>query len=214
MFKTGDRIQMSKTTPIALFSLLTPLKAVAAASAAASVVTPGYLSEELGQIGAGPLAQQASAPSLLPTLLNVTFSLAFVVGLVYLAYWLLLRWRNRQGMPAGEERTGVIRVLEKHYIDANHGVAVVELGEEVFYLGLANDISLLGKVTDPEAVQRLRDQAPAPASFLGFQEQFSRAGAKLKQEEWSKTKRTLKTQADELKQQIDRLRGPKSGQGN
>lgn len=214
MFKTGAQIQMPKTTQIALLSLLSPLKAMAAASAAAPVVTPAYLSEELGQIGSGPLAQPAAAPSLLPTLLNVAFSLAFVVGLVYLAYWLLLRWRNRQGLPAGEERTGLIRVLEKHYIDANHGVAVVELGDEIFYLGLAQDISLLGKVTDPEAVQRLRDQAPTPGGFLGFQEQFSRAGAKLKQEEWSKTKRTLKTQADELKQQIDRLRGPKPGQGS
>jgi hypothetical protein len=34
----------------------------------------------------------------------------------------------------------------------------------------------------------------------------------LKQEEWASTKKSLKTQADELKQQIDRLRAPKRGQ--
>jgi D-hexose-6-phosphate mutarotase len=43
---------------------------------------------------------------------------------------------------------------------------------------------------------------------------LSPASGVVQQEEWSKTKRTLKTQADELKQQIDRLRGPKSGQGS
>ncbi len=140
------------------------------------------------------------------------FSLAFVVGLIYLAYWLLLRWRNRQGLSAAAERVGLIRVLEKHYIDANHGVAAVELGDEVVYLGLGSEVTLLGKVSDPEAVERLRAQAPLPSSFLGFQEQFSRVGAKLKQEEWASTKKSLKTQADELKQQIERLRSPKRGQ--
>jgi flagellar biogenesis protein FliO len=182
------------------------------ATDAAVAATPGYLSEELGQVGnVTPLAQSA-APSLLPTLLNVLFSLAFVVGLIYLAYWLLMRWRNRQGLSAAAERVGLIRVLEKHYIDANHGVAVVELGDEVVYLGLGSEVTLLGKVSDPEAVERLREQAPLPASFLGFQEQFSRVGAKLKQEEWASTKKSLKTQADELKQQIERLRSPKRGQ--
>jgi flagellar biogenesis protein FliO len=141
---------------------------------ASAAATPAYLSEELGQVGnVAPLAS-AAAPSLLPTLLNVLFSLAFVVGLIYLAYWLLMRWRNRQGLSAPAERAGLIRVLEKHYIDANHGVAVVELGDEVVYLGLGSEVTLLGKVSDPEAVERLREQAPLPSSFLGFQEQFSR----------------------------------------
>ena len=204
---------MLKTIFLALSALIsTQLRAAAPVAAAAAVATPAYLSEELGQIGnAGQAQAQAATPSLLPTLLNVVFSLAFVVGLVYLAYWLLLRWRNRQGMPLGLDRAGIIRVLEKHYIDASHGIAVVEVGDEVLTLGLGSDITVLNKVSDPEAVEKLRNLAPQPATFLGFQEQFNRVGAKLKQEEWASTKKSLKTQADELKQQIARLRGPKRG---
>jgi flagellar biogenesis protein FliO len=187
-----------------------PLLCSAAETAAPA--TPGYLSEELGQVSSAAPVAQSVAPSLLPTLLNVVFSLAFVVGLIYLAYWLLLRWRNSQGLSASAQRVGLIRVLEKISIDASHGLAVVEVGGEVLYLGLGADVSLLGKVSDPQEVERLREQAPLPASFLGFQEQFSRVGAKLKQEEWASTKKSLKTQADDLKQQIERLRNPRRGQ--
>jgi flagellar biogenesis protein FliO len=181
-------------------------------NAAAPAPTPAYLAAELGQIGAGPLGQPAATPSLLPTLLNVAFSLAFVVGLVYLAYWLLLKWRNRQGLTNNAEKVGLIKVLERHYVDASHSLAVVEMGEEILYLGLAGEVTLLGKVSDPETIERLRSLAPLPATFMGFQEQLSRVGARLKQEEWSSTKKSLRTQADDLKQQIERLRDKKRGQ--
>jgi flagellar protein FliO/FliZ len=186
------------------------------AAAPAPAPTPAYLAQELGQLGQGGAASSpaAAAPSLLPTLLNVLFSLAFVVLVVYLAYWLLLKWRNRQGLAVGQERVGLIKVLEKQYLDPRHGVAVVELGDEIFYLGLGDDITLLGKVTGPEAVERLRQQAPLPASFLGFQQQLDRVGLRLKQEEWKGAKRSLKTQADDLQEQVERLRKPKRDQGN
>jgi flagellar biogenesis protein FliO len=194
--------------------LVLPLFALAPAysNAAAPAPTPAYLAAELGQIGAGPLGQPAVTPSLLPTLLNVAFSLAFVVGLIYLAYWLLLKWRNRQGLSSAADRVGLIKVLEKHHIDASHSLAVVEMGEELLYLGLAREVTLLGKVSDPETIERLRSLAPLPASFMGFQEQLSRVGKRLKQEEWSSTKKNLRTQADDLKQQIERLRDKKRGQ--
>ena len=197
-----------------LLSIVTLGSAPLAAAQTAPTVGPtsAYLAEELSQIGSGPMGQPAAAPSLLPTLLNVTFSLAFVIGLVYLAYWLLLRWRNRQGLTTSTDAVGLIKVLEKHYIDANHGLAVVEMGEEILYLGLAGEVTVLSKVSDPETVARLRNLAPLPSSFMGFQEQFSRVGARLKKEEWNTTKQNLKTQADDLKQQIDRLRGNKRGQ--
>ncbi|HXC64822.1 MAG TPA: hypothetical protein VNZ67_10715, partial [bacterium] len=88
------------------------------AAAWADTATAAYLGDDLAKLDAtGPSAQ---APSLLPTLLNVVFSLAFVVGLVYLAYWALLKWRNRQGAPVGGQKVGLIKVLEKHYIDGRH----------------------------------------------------------------------------------------------
>jgi len=178
--------------------VLGPGRALADASAA------GYLGADLAKLDAtGPSAQ---APSLLPTLLNVVFSLAFVVGLVYLAYWALLKWRNRQGAPAGGERVGLIKVLEKHYIDGRHAVAAVELGDEIVFLGLGQDVQVLSRVSDPEAVERLRQAAPLPQALMGFKEQFARVGLKMKRDEWGQAKQAMRTQAEELKTQMERMK--------
>jgi len=163
-----------------------------------------YLGEELVKLDA--TAPAAQAPSLLPTLLNVAFSLAFVVGLVYVAYWLMLKWRNRQGLAAGQTKVGLIKVLERHFIDGRHGLAVVEVGDEILTLGLGEDVTLLARVSDPEAVERMRKMAPSPANLMGFKEQLERVGVRLKREEWGQTKAAVKNQADELKEQVERMR--------
>ena len=185
----------------ALFALLS-LPGLAAAA-----VTPtagGYLSDDLARLDStGPAVQ---APSLLPTLLNVTLSLAFVVGLVYVAYWLLLRWRNRQGLSTGPDKVGLIKVLEKHHLDGRHALAAVEIGDEVVFLGLGQEVTVLARVIEPDAVERLRQMAPLPADFLGFKEQLARVGLKMKREEWGQAKEALRTQADDLKDQMERLR--------
>lgn len=175
-----------------------------AASAAPAAETGGYLGAELGKLDAA--APAAQAPSLLPTLLNVAFSLAFVVGLVYVAYWLLLKWRNRSGVAPGPGKVGLIKVLERHFIDGRHGVAVVEVGDEVLTLGLGEDVTLLARVSDPETVEKLRQMAPLPVDLMGFKEQLQRVGVRLKREEWGQTKAAVKSQADELKEQVDRMR--------
>jgi flagellar biogenesis protein FliO len=175
-----------------------------APAAWADTNTAGYLGEDLAKLDAtGPAAQ---APSLLPTLLNVVFSLAFVVGLVYLAYWALLKWRNRQGMPVGGQKVGLIKVLEKHYIDGRHGIAAVELGDEVVFLGLGQEVQVLSRISDPEAVERLRQLAPLPPDLLGFKEQLARVGLKMKRDEWGQAKQAMRTQAEELKEQMERMK--------
>lgn len=194
------------------FSSLGGLSLVAASLCRAAEPAPGaggYLSDELGRMDA-PAAQSLAAPTLLPTLLNVFFSLAFVLALVFFVYWLLLKWRNRQGIEPGT-KVGLIKVLERQFIDAKHGVAVVEIGDEVLMLGLGDDVSLLGRVTDEDAVERLRQMAPLPVSVMGFKEQLERVGMKLRKEEWGQAKQALKAQSAEMKSQAERLRGPKGG---
>lgn len=155
-------------------------------------------------------AQTLQAPTLLPTLLNVVFSLAFVLALVFLAYWLLLKWRTKQGLAPGP-RAGLIRVLERQFIDARHGVAVVEVGDAVLTLGLGDGVTLLARETDPEAVERLRQAAPLPLNAAGFQEQLERVGLKLRKEAWGQAKQSIRAQSEELKAQAERVRGPRGG---
>jgi flagellar protein FliO/FliZ len=169
-----------------------------------------YLESELNAVSSTAAAGQGF--SMWGELLQVGLSLVFVVGLVYVAYWLMLKWRNRQGAPTGPEKVGLIKVLEKHHIDGQHALAAVEIGDEVVFLGLGQDVTVLSRVSDPEAVERLRQMAPLPADFLGFKEQLARVGLRMKREEWGQAKEAMRTQAEELKEQMERLRS-RRGEG-
>lgn len=182
----------------------------------ASVLTaaekPGYLAEELSQVGTTAAAAEIEAPSLLWTLLDIGGSLLVVVGIIYLAYWLLLKWRDKQGLSAGIDRVGLIKVLERQSLDARHGIAVVEVGDKVLTLGLGDQITLLDSIDDPAQVERLRQQAPLPASIMGFKEQLQRVGMKMKKEEWSQTKSVLREQGQELEEQMQKLKKRRGGE--
>jgi flagellar biogenesis protein FliO len=172
--------------------------------------TPGYLSGSLKNIEAQPGAFEA--PSLLPLLFNLVLSLAFVLLLIYLAYWLLRRWRAGQGVADPGKEEGLIHVLEKNYVDNKHGLAVVEMGGEVYFigLGLGGDITLLSRIIDPAAVEKIKAAAPAsPGGLLDFREQFEKVGIHLRREQWKKSKQDLKAQSVALDTQIGRLKPAK-----
>jgi flagellar biogenesis protein FliO len=209
MFKGSSLLHLHSRKTFFLGGALGLVPALCRAASQAPAAVGGYLSEELARMDTGT-AQALSAPSLLPTLLNVFFSLVFVVALILLAYWCLLKWRTRQGLAPGT-RVGLIRVLERQFIDNKHGVAVVEIGDEVLTLGLGDDVSLLSRVSDPEAVEKLRQMAPLPVSVMGFKEQLERVGMRLRKEEWGQAKQALRAQSDDMKTQTERLRGPRGG---
>jgi flagellar protein FliO/FliZ len=173
----------------------------------ASTPTPEYLSSSLNSLQGQPTS--FDTPSLLPTLLNLVLSLAFVLLLVYLAYWLLRRWRLSQGLSATAEATGLIHVLEKSYVDNRHGMAVIEMGGNIYFVGLGETLTLLDKVSDPDTVEKIKQAAPSPGGLLGFREQFDRVGTALRRQQWAKSKQDLRAQADDLENQINRLKSGK-----
>jgi flagellar biogenesis protein FliO len=176
-------------------------------AASAPAVTPGYLSGALGSLDTQP--NSFDAPSLLPTLLNIGLSLAFVVALIYIVNWLLKRWRAGQGVKEGNAPGGIVQVLEKTWLDNKRGLAVVEMGGEAFLLGLGEDVSLLARVADPAQVARIREAAPSPGALLNFQEQLERVGVHLRREQWKRSKQDLRSNAAELDQQIQALKPQK-----
>ena len=181
-----------------------PLLLAAASSVSSSAA---YLGAPLNTLESQ--SSQFEAPSLLPTIFSVVTSLAFVVLLIYVVYWALRRFRAGQGISSGREAQGLIHVLEKTYFDAKRGLAVVEMNGEVFFVGLADDVTLLSHIKDPDVVARLKDSAPSPGGLLGFQEQLERVGVHLRREQWKRSKEDLRTQAEALGAQIERIKPSK-----
>ena len=172
---------------------------------AEAVPSPGYLGASLGTFE----KQQGSfeTPSLVPTLFNITLSLTFVVTLIYVVNWFLRRWKAGQGaVGTGESAQGLIRVLEKSWIDPKHGLAVVEMGGEIYFLGLGDEVSVLGRIQDAAAVASIKESAPSPGGLLNFQQQLEKVGIHLRRDQWKRSKDDLKRNAEELGQQIERLK--------
>jgi flagellar protein FliO/FliZ len=166
--------------------------------------TPEYLSGSLASVE----GQQGAfeSPSLFPTLLNIVLSLIFVLVLIYVVNWLLRRWRAGQGVRVGSDTEGVVQVLEKTWLDPKRGLAVVEMGGEIYFLGLGENVSLISRVSEEAVVAKIKAAAPSPGGLLSFQEQLERVGVHLRREQWKRSKQDLKTNADELGRQIERLK--------
>ncbi len=166
--------------------------------------TGNYLGDSLGTLETSPATFQA--PSLFPTLLEVTFSLLFVVALIYGAYWILRRVRAGQGVAKPGEPVGLFRVLEKHHFDNRRGMAAVEMDNKIFLLGLGDHVTTLAEFDDPAAVERLRAAAPTPTGLLSFSESLEKIGIHVRREQWKRSKQSLKERSRDLERQVGRLK--------
>lgn len=124
--------------------------------------------------------------------------LGAVVAVIYLAVRLLRRGMRRQ-LPQND----LIRLLGTRALSANRALHVVELGNQVFLVGAAeNGISLISQITDQETLDSLRlarTQAP-PQTIQGFA-QFLQSFLRFPQKPAGGAQDTL----DFMKQQRQRL---------
>ncbi len=95
-------------------------------------------------------------------------SLAIVIGIIYLLYYLSTRWFR--GMAGGKARSGRIRVVETRYLAPKRSLLIVEVGGEYLLLGSGNEgVQLIkklenGEVFDAESFQTNPFQ-PAPEAI-------------------------------------------------
>lgn len=174
-------------------------------AAAKPTETGSYLADSLGQVQNPPVP--VGAPSLLPTLLNIAVSLIVVILLVYAVAWLLRQWlgARRSGDVQGQSDR-LIQILDRRYLDSKRGLAVVDMGGEVLFLGLGEEVTLLHRVDDPARAEELRQSATSQKFFKGFPQQFDKISSMLRTNQWKKNRQSLKSQSDFVKEQTERLK--------
>jgi flagellar biosynthetic protein FliO len=138
----------------------------------------------------------------------MALSLAVVVLLIYGAAWLLRRWRGSR--PGGAEAAGtsdrLIQIMDRRYLDSKRGLAVVDMGGEVLFLGLGEDVTLLHRVADKTKAEELRQSAASQAFFKGFPQQLERVSSLLRSNQWKKNRQSLKSQAEFVREQTEKLK--------
>ena len=147
---------------ILVLSVLSPDCLAAANSASGG----GYLS---GYENTDPQPSQMSWWSTLAYLISLVAVFAFVVVMAYFASKFLGgRFANTTTNSGG-------KIMEHLPLGPNKSVCVVELAGKTLMLGVTDQqVTLLGEITDPEEIERLRRQAVAqPVDDSIFASQLS-----------------------------------------
>lgn len=110
--------------------------------------TPGFLNY------AEPVAPEA--PSLMASGWKMFYTLAIVLGLMFLLFYVFKKVVLKNSLLGGNDK--VVKVLGTGFLGPKKMIALVEVAGEVLALGISNDnISLLAKIRDEEKLEKIRN---------------------------------------------------------
>jgi len=98
-------------------------------------------------------------------------SLALVLGIIYLLYYVFNRWFK--GIGAGKTRSGHIRVVETRYLAPKRSLMIVEVGGEYLLLGSGSEgVQLIKKLENGDELNALDAASPPRLSPEVFRKTF------------------------------------------
>ena len=118
----------------------------------------------------------SAAPDLMSTALQMVTALLFVLGGLFVVFYLMRRFLKRD---IGGSKDQLIKVLANQYLGIKKNIALVEVPGAVLVIGISNDtISLLTKIEDSAILGGIRDDISQPAP--SFSNNLQRIAAKIK----------------------------------
>ena len=118
----------------------------------------------------------SAAPDLMSTALQMVTALLFVLGGLFVVFYLMRRFLKRD---IGGSKDQLIKVLANQYLGIKKNIALVEVPGAVLVIGISNDtISLLTKIEDSAILGGIRHDISQPAP--SFSDNLQRIAAKFK----------------------------------
>ena len=162
-------------------------------------------------LGAGYLPYDDPTPlgtgGFFGAIVRTIFSLAFVLGLLYVTLWAIRRFT---GGAAGPSAGGMVRVVGRIYLSPKIVVYFLRLADELLVIGTnAGDISLLTSITDEHTINRIENDlrsAQGGVAKPGFSRLFDRSMSRF-QKTPEKDDSIFDDQLSMLNEQIGRLKG-------
>ena len=97
----------------------------------------------------------AGKPDLFSASLKMAYTLALVLGLMFLVYYFFKKFGLKNSVFGGDGKP--IKVLSTGFLAPRKSIALVEVAGDVLVLGIAHDrISLLSNVQDPEKIEQIK----------------------------------------------------------
>lgn len=132
------------------------------------------------QAGArGSATQPVAMPSLSFDVTRMLLALVIVIGLIYLARWLLKRFYDGGTTPAGNK---VVQVLNRTLLAPKQQVLLLQVGKRVIVVGESNGVfTTLSQIDDPDEIAQLvgrlhEEKSGRSSAFGGL---FGHAQAKM-----------------------------------
>ncbi len=161
--------------------------------------------------GAGYLPYSEPTPlgsgGFLGTLVRTIFSLAIVLGLLYVTLWMI---RKISAAPAGASAGAALQVVGRVYLSPKTIIYFVRVVDELLVIGTASgNISLLTSIRDERRITEIENalrKTHSQASGLPFSRFFDKSVVRF-QRALEKDETTIDDQLRGLNDQIGRLRG-------
>jgi flagellar biogenesis protein FliO len=110
-------------------------------------------------------------PSLFMAFAQMFIALAFILGLLFLLYWLLRRFNPGQMLNSAP---GGLKIRGRLLLGARKSVILLEAGRQMLVVGVGEkELVLLRRIEDQEEIQEIRSQ-----SETGFKKIMKRAARK------------------------------------
>jgi flagellar protein FliO/FliZ len=127
-------------------------------------------------------------------------ALAILVTIIYF----LLKVVNRK-LVQGRSSAG-IRILSQQALTTNRSVHILEIGGQVYLLGVGESVTLLDKIEDKEIIRHLKEHVDSEASVpyvtksIGYQKLLSLFPTRMERNSADGFKETLEKQLQSMRQ--------------
>ncbi|MGV3489407.1 MAG: flagellar biosynthetic protein FliO [Tuberibacillus sp.] len=105
--------------------------------------------KDQGQKTDGTVTENADGPSTFLTFIKLIFSLAVILGLIYLLYRFVSK-RTR-----AYKTDGAIKNVGGVSVGTNRSVQLIRVGKEILVVGVGDSVQLLKEISDPDTVELL-----------------------------------------------------------
>lgn len=102
----------------------------------------------------GAVTAGADGPSTFLTFIKLIFSLAIILGLIYLLFRVVSK------KTRAYKNDGAIKNVGGVSVGTNKSVQLIRVGDDILVVGVGDSVNLIKEITDPDKVEELLNQEP------------------------------------------------------
>lgn len=142
---------------------------------------------------------QFQQPSIMWNFIKMIFALLIVLALIYL---LLTFIKKRNQLY---ERSNIIQNLGGVSVGQNKSIQIVRIGEQIFVLGVGENVQLLKEITDEELIEQLLEKNVQTTDRLSLLQKFMHKNERTKRDNDQSFTAKLQQELENIKENREEI---------